>query len=412
MGSASRVPAVGGNGWPLIAAGTALVAVTYGLARYGYGLYLPTLRAEFALSATTAGTLASVSYASYCLAICLGAALSARGGARGAAILAGATAAVGMGLIAVAHSTSELGIGVAVAGASTGFASPPLVALVADRVRLAHQNRAQTAVNAGTGLGVLVAGPSALLLATHWRWSWALFAALSLAVTVGVATTTRPVYGRAARPDRPAGPDQPRRPGGSIAARPALATAAIGLGLASSAYWTFGRDLLAASGTATNAAGAAWIVLGAASILAAVTGDLVARYRIDVVWASLLLLLSLATAGLALAPQALPIVLASTVLFGASYVALTGILILWASRIEPHRAATAVAATFLLLSAGQLVGATLIGMLIDHAGWTASFLTAAAGALAFTPIAATANRNANAPPRSAPAPGPATQACP
>ena len=380
MGVTTRPPAVGGSRWPLIAAGTALIAVTYGLARYAYGLYVPTLRAEFALSASTAGTLASVSYASYCLAICLGAALTARGGARGAAILAGATAAVGMGLIAVAHSTIELGLGVAVAGASTGFASPPLVALVADGVRLAHQNRAQTAVNAGTGLGVLVAGPSALLLATQWRWSWALFAALGLAVTVAIAATTRPMNGRTA------GPERLSRPNGSILARPALATAAIGLGLASSAYWTFGRDLLAASGTATHAAGAAWIVLGAASILAAVTGDLVARYRIDVVWAGLLLLLSLATAGVALAPQALPIVLASAVLFGVSYVALTGILILWASRIEPHRAATAVAATFLLLSAGQLVGATLTGMLIDHAGWTASFLTAAASALALMPV--------------------------
>jgi MFS family permease len=168
-------------------------------------------------------------------------------------------------------------------------------------------------------------------------------------VTVAIATTTRPVH------CRPAGPDRLPRPGGSIAAGSALATAAIGLGLGSSAYWTFGHDLLATSGTATNAAGAARIVLGAASILAAVTGDLVARYRVDVVWTSLLLLLSLATAGVALAPQALPIVLASAVLFGASYVALTGILILWASRIEPHRAATAVAATFLLLSAGQLV---------------------------------------------------------
>jgi predicted MFS family arabinose efflux permease len=388
MTRATRPPPVAGNGWPLIGAGTALIAVTYGLARYGYGLYLPTFRAEFALSASTAGTLAAVSYASYGLAICLGAGLTARGGARGAAILAGATATVGMGLIAVAHSTSELAVGVAVAGASTGLASPPLVALVANRVRLAHRNRALTAVNAGTGVGVLVAGPSALLLAAHWRWSWTLFAALSLAVTAAIAATTRPVHGR------PDGPDRLPRPRGSMGARPTLAAAAIGLGVASSAYWTFGRDLLAASGIAAHTAGAAWIALGAASILAAGTGDLVARYRIDAVWAGLLASLSLATAGLALAPRALPIVLVSTVLFGAGYIALTGVLLLWASRIEPHRAATAVAATFLLLSAGQVVGATLIGMLIDRAGWTASFLTAAATALAITPVAHRPRRGA------------------
>jgi predicted MFS family arabinose efflux permease len=408
MRGAIRRLAAGGNGWPLVAAGTALIAVSYGLARYAYGLYLPRFRAEFALSASTAGTLASVSYASYCLAIFLGAAFTARGAARGTAILAGATATVGMGLVAVSRSTKELGIGVAIAGASAGLSSPPLVALVASGVRPAFQNRAQTVVNAGTGLGVLVAGPSALALATQWRWSWVLFAALSLAVTVAIATTTRAVQ------NRPAGTGRlpRRRARRSIAARSALGAAAFGLGLASSAYWTFGRDLLAASGTPTNAAVAAWIALGATSILASVTGDLVARYRIDLVWASLLLMLSVATAGLAVEPRALPIVFASAVLFGASYVALTGILILWASRLMPHQAAAAVGATFLLLSAGQLVGATLTGVLVDHAGWTASFLTAAASALALMPLAATPRRNASTPRPTPPAEAPATHPCP
>jgi hypothetical protein len=102
-------------------------------------VYLPRLRAEFALSASTAGTLASVSYASYCLAIFLGAVFTARGAARGTAILAGATATVGMGLVVVSHSTKELGVGVAIAGASAGLSSPPLVALVASGVRPAFQ---------------------------------------------------------------------------------------------------------------------------------------------------------------------------------------------------------------------------------------------------------------------------------
>ena len=383
MSCMARPPTVHGNGWPLIGAGAALIAVTYGLARYGYGLYVPTLRAEFDLSASAAGALASASYASYCVAICVGAVLIPRGGARRTAILAGGTATVGMAIVALAHTPVALGIGVAVAGASAGLASPPLVALVADRVRLADQNRAQTAVNAGTGLGVLVAGPSALLLTGHWRWSWALFAALGLAVTVAIVATTRPTNATAARADRP-------RADRSFAGRRPLVAAAVGLGLASSAYWTFGHDLLAASGVASDAAGAAWILLGAASILAAVTGDLVARYPVDAVWAALLLVLALATAALSLTPQVLPVVLASAVLFGASYVALSGILILWAARLEPDRAATAVAATFLLLSAGQLVGATLTGLLIDHAGWTASFLAAAVGALVIAPVARSA----------------------
>jgi predicted MFS family arabinose efflux permease len=401
--STATTPAGGGNGWELVAAGTALIAVTYGLARYGYGLFLPTLREEFSLSASAAGRIASVSYASYCASICLGGALTARGAARGSAILAGATATTGTAMIAVAHSTAALGIGVAVAGASTGLASPPLVALVAGRVRPATRDRAQTAVNSGTGLGVIVAGPAALLLAGEWRWSWALFAAVSLAVTIAIAATTRCTApgvrrrGRRASESPQAGAER-RAPAPWRAPGAALAVAAIGLGLASSAYLTFGRDLLESAGMATDSAVGAWVALGVAGILAAATGDLVGRYRIDAVWSALLLLMSLATAALALGPGSLPVVLASAALFGASFYALSGVLILWAARLVPESAAMAVANAFLLVAGGQLVGATAVGMLVDQAGWTASFLAAAAAGLAVTPLAGGA--------RPCPAPAP------
>jgi predicted MFS family arabinose efflux permease len=382
----------GATGWPLVAAGTALIAVSYGLARYAYGLYLPTLRLEFGLSASVAGALASAAYGCYCLAIAVSAALTARHRARQAAVLAGAAATLATGMIAVAPSPAALAVGIAIGGASTGLASPPLVALVAAAVRPDADEKAQTIVNAGTGLGVLVSGPSALLAAEHWRSVWALFAALSLAVTVAIATTSSATR---ARPHDLAGLARRRAespPGG----RRALIVGAVGLGVASSAYWTFGRDLLSAVGpTGTTAPATLWIALGAAGVLAAATGHLVARCGIGPIWAALLLSLAIATATLALQPQSLPLALASAVLFGASYVALTGVLILWASRLAPHRAATAVAGSFLLLSLGQLVGASLIGTLIDHAGWTPAFLTAAGTALACIPLAPTRHRHPN-----------------
>jgi predicted MFS family arabinose efflux permease len=133
-------------------------------------------------------------------------------------------------------------------------------------------------------------------------------------------------------------------------------------------------------------------MLGAAGILGALTADLVARYRIAATWAGVLLSLALSTSALALAPRSQPIAMAGAVLFGAGYVALTGVLILWASRVVPGRAATAVAGVFLLLSLGQLLGAGLVGRLIESAGWIPAFLTAAGFALASTPLAVGANR--------------------
>ena len=47
----------------------------------------------------------------------------------------------------------------------------------------AHEPRLQTVVNAGTGLGVLVSGPVALVVADDWRVAWAAFAAVALVVT-------------------------------------------------------------------------------------------------------------------------------------------------------------------------------------------------------------------------------------
>ena len=60
--------------------------------------------------------------------------------------------------------------------ASSGIASPPLAAAVARWVRAGVQDTAQTVVNAGTGVGVLVSGPVALLLLDQWRLAWGLFA--------------------------------------------------------------------------------------------------------------------------------------------------------------------------------------------------------------------------------------------
>ncbi|WP_414625672.1 YbfB/YjiJ family MFS transporter, partial [Candidatus Blastococcus massiliensis] len=76
----------------LVVAGLALIAVTYGLARYGYGLYLPQFRAAFGLSAGAAGVIAAGSYAGYCGAAVLGGRLVGSDRARGALWFAGGSA--------------------------------------------------------------------------------------------------------------------------------------------------------------------------------------------------------------------------------------------------------------------------------------------------------------------------------
>jgi hypothetical protein len=50
-------------------AGLSAVAVAFGLARYGYGLFVPVFREAFDLSTEMVGFLASGAYASYLVAL-------------------------------------------------------------------------------------------------------------------------------------------------------------------------------------------------------------------------------------------------------------------------------------------------------------------------------------------------------
>lgn len=76
--------------------GVAMIAVSFGLARYGYGLLLPEMQAELSISPGAAGLIASGTYVSYLLANFGVVWLTGRRGPRAAIGLAAALAAAGM----------------------------------------------------------------------------------------------------------------------------------------------------------------------------------------------------------------------------------------------------------------------------------------------------------------------------
>jgi predicted MFS family arabinose efflux permease len=359
----------------LAAAGLSLIAVCYGLARFAYGLFLPALTEEFGLDGTVAGAIASSSYIGYCVAIVVATAATAWWGPRPVAVAAGIAAAAGTGLIAAAGSTGVLAVGVVVAGSSTGLASPPLADAVARWVTAERTDRVQTAVNAGTGLGVMVSGPVALLAAQNWRLAWFVFALTAAVVTVWIAVTI-PRQDSAADGSRQALLPARWFPRGSVR----LLTAATLLGAGSAAIWTFGRDIAISSGGVSSAASTVlWIVLGAAGLLGALTGDLTARVGLAAAWSIAMVVLAGATATFAFAVRQYPVILAAAAVFGAVYIALTGVLLLWGVRIYPDHPAFGVGAPFFLIAAGQAAGSPLIGLLSDTTAATVAFGVAAAG---------------------------------
>ena len=112
----------------LILSSMGLIAATYGLARFGYGLFLPQFQQAFDLDGATAGMIQAGSFLSYCVAAVI-AALGAKW-PRLLVVCAGASASAGALTVATAPSPAVLGIGVVVAGTGAGFATPGTVGLI------------------------------------------------------------------------------------------------------------------------------------------------------------------------------------------------------------------------------------------------------------------------------------------
>ena len=353
-----------------MASGAALVACCYGFARFGYGLFTPVLADEFGLSSAAVGAIAAGGYVGYCAAITVSAIMTSRLGPRPVAVGAGAVATLGMTVVALAPSAWVLAVGVLVAGTSTGVASPPLAAAIAQHVPGAAGDRAQTMVNAGTGIGVLVSGPIAFALFDHWRAAWGVYALVAAATTAWVALR---VTGDADTPTDAA--PAPRWRTGSAG----LVTASLLTGVGSIALWSFGRDLISTVGSASVAvASVAWTVLGAAGIAGAMGGDLVLRIGLRRAWIGTTLAMAAATVLLALMPQNLAAMMLAVSVFGAAYIGLTGLLLLWSTNVYPDAPSLGVGLSFFTISLGQAVGAPVVGVLVDALGAPTTFVVFAA----------------------------------
>ena len=340
------------------------------MARYGYGLFVPDLRADFALSTEVVGLLATGSTAAYLVATSAVAFLTTRGGPRLPVVLGALVAAAGTLMVALAEGKLILGLGVVVAGASPGLAFPPFSDAVARLIEPERQDRALTLISSGTSYGVLLAGPIALLAGGAWRAAWLAFAALALVVAAWTARVL-PGHGRS-RAREPW-----LRTVLSVRAGPLLAAGFL-VGIAIAVYFTFAVDLVARASSLPRSAGPALLVaIGVAGIAGGLAGDLIARIGLRrALWATVAPL-TLALILLPLAPASGPAVVSSALLFGVSFIGLTGVLAVWGARAFPQRPDAGLAAMLFLLFVGQLVGPALAGLVGGRYGLAPAFYLSA-----------------------------------
>ncbi|ARU88479.1 MFS transporter [Pseudomonas sp. M30-35] len=340
------------------AMGFGLIAVCYGLARFTFGLFLPQIDADLSLSPTLSGLISGGSFLGYCIAIILSAHLTERFGARAVAIGAALVAAIGMLGIATAPSPLWLACAVMLAGSSTGLASPPMAAAVAAVVELERQEATNTIINSGTGAGVVLSGPVALVMGGQWRLAFAAFAALAFCMAIAAALSV-PSRTKTAMKSATGLP-----PFNSALKR--LIIASFLMGASSTAIWSFGSQLVTLRlGWSNSGAGLLWIAIGASGILGAGAGALVKQFGIDRVHWTFLAAMATGILLVGTASTTPVLTLSGGVLFGAAYIMLTGVYLVWGVSALPDRPATGLMIGFLSIAIGQTAGAPIFGLLMD-----------------------------------------------
>ena len=353
-------------------AGTLLIASTYGMARFGVGLFAPRLVAERPALAPVVGWAAAAQFVSYSLAAAVAARVSDRR-PRAAVLVAGTTAALGCIGVATTASAGWFVALVFVGGTGAGLASPALVRLVDATTPPHAAATAQSLVNTGTAVGVVVAGALALAVPST-AGAWWTMAALNALAAGGVLLLVRGRGGLGEPSASVSGTSYDWRP----LATPAAAAVVVGAG--SALLWSYGPLIATGSGPVDDGrVGFLWIALGMGGFLGPLTGRLVERRGLAGAWAwsvGAVAVASVALAGAVGLDLAWPAYVAMAC-FGAGYMCLSGVLILWAREVWPEAAGRGTSVLFVALAVGQAVGAVGFDVWLDVAGAVTACLTAA-----------------------------------
>lgn len=350
--------------------GAGLIAVSYGLARFAFGLFLPAIRSDLGLSAGQMGIIGSLPFVSFTLASLFAPVAASRLGARNASIAASGIAVIGLALVSRAEGPLVLSAGVFICGISTGLMMPALTTAVRAVVRTSLQGRVTAIMNAGTSIGIMLSVPAVFVITDAWRLSYLSFAVLA-AVGLIFAWWFIPNASRLPAAGQPQLIEiSTARWGGMLI----LLLFAFGMGVVSATYWVFAPDLMVTLGKDSQAiTGWLWLTVGIAGLAGAIAGDLCDIHGSPMTQALALVAMGTSLSLLAASPGQLAIALASAAVFGASYMTLTGLYLIGGIRLLSKRPALGAVLPFLGVGIGQAAGSPLAGFAVDRIGYANAF---------------------------------------
>jgi predicted MFS family arabinose efflux permease len=345
--------------------------VSFGLGRYGYGLFAPQFQAELHLSATEIGAFSSLSYLGYGLGLIACRWLVRRLGARCLVLAAAAFTSVGIASIAAAWTASVLAAGVIVVGVGVGLAWPPFSELAADHVDPTRRPRVVSTISTGTSFGLILAVPLALIAGSRWRAVWIAFGALAflvLALNVILLPRARPASRRDRARDMCAGWEH---------GLGWLATYSVIYGAIGATFFTFAIEVAHAAHHGHRASVLLWAIVGATGLAAVGTGEAIDRLGLRNIICLLLLGTAAGLLCIGLIPTSLAALNLGAALFGPAFMAGAAVVPRWSEQIQPRSPAHAHSLATGASAVGSSAGAAAAGALTSVAGLPTIFIATA-----------------------------------
>lgn len=147
------------------------------------------------------------------------------------------------------------------------------------------------------------------------------------------------------------------------------------IGFSTAPFWTFSKSFVESTDNYSNIGlSIFWILIGFLGVIGGVSGNIINKYglRFAYIWG--VTVISIASILLSFTHYIWVFPFLASSLFGASYIFLTGVLLVWGIKIFSKNASLGIGIPFLMLAVGQVMGSIMAGTLIDNLNYTTTFV--------------------------------------